>query len=78
MLKRKGLITDRTIELILSLPKRCPDYMSCFLCLNSVNPGDSVRIILDWLHPKTRFLKIPAAPYQDEGCHFKILLYRNI
>lgn len=43
-----------------------------------LDPNDPVRIILDKLHPKTRFEKIPRDPYSEEGCHFRILLYRNI
>ena len=42
-----------------------------------LNKNNPIKSILEELHPKTRGEPIPDDPYSREGCHFRILRYRN-
>ena len=41
--------------------------------------NDPIKTILEELHPSTRNQSLPPDPYpySDEGCHFRIVVYRN-
>jgi len=42
-------------------------------------PNNPISVILQQLHPSTRSNKpLPQDPYSEEGCHFRIIQYRNI
>ena len=49
-----------------SVPKVCGE----------IDNGD-IKKILEELHPKTRGELLPPDPYSEDGCHFRILRYRN-
>ena len=42
-----------------------------------LNINDPIKSILEKLHPKTRGKPLPNDPYSEEGCHFRIFVYRN-
>jgi|GEM_PF-2340804 len=42
-----------------------------------LNINDPIKSILGKLHPKTRGKPLPNDPYSEEGCHFRIFVYRN-
>jgi hypothetical protein len=46
------------------------------VCEN-LNINDPIKPILEKLHPKTRRKPLPNDPYSEEGCHFRIFVYRN-
>ena len=39
--------------------------------------GSRIRRLLEQLHPITRGKPLPLDPYSEEGCHFRILVFRN-
>jgi len=45
--------------------------------LKKLQDGDSIRTILNQLHPKTRGEPLPQDPYSEEGSLFRIILFRN-
>ena len=46
------------------------------VCEN-LNINDPIKPILEKLHPKTRRKPLPNDPYSEEGCLFRIFVYRN-
>ncbi len=45
--------------------------------LNVPGINDPIKTILEKLHPPTRNRPLPTDPYSDEGCHYRIVVYRN-
>ena len=42
-----------------------------------LNINDPIKPILEKLHPQARRKPLPNDPYSEEGCHFRIFVYRN-
>jgi hypothetical protein len=62
--------TSKTLEINteeVTIPKVC----------NKLKADDPIKSILKMLHPKTRGIPLPNDPYSEEGCHFRIFVYRN-
>jgi hypothetical protein len=45
------------------------------VCNTLIN--DPIKTILEKLHPPTYNQPLPSDPYSDEGCHYRIVVYRN-
>ncbi|MBN1763377.1 MAG: hypothetical protein JW878_09960 [Methanomicrobia archaeon] len=45
--------------------------------LNKKDPNDPIKTILENLHPPTSRQPLPSDPYSEEGCHYRIVVYRN-
>ena len=45
--------------------------------LNERDINDPIKTILEKLHPPTYQQPLPPDPYSDEGCHYRIVVYRN-
>lgn len=43
----------------------------------SLPTGDRLRVLLEVLHPDVGRPALPADPYSDEACHYRIIVYRN-
>jgi len=45
--------------------------------LNEQDINDPIKTILEKPHPPTYKPPLPPDPYSDEGCHYRIVVYRN-
>jgi hypothetical protein len=45
--------------------------------LSKKDPNDPIKTVLEKLHPLTSKPPLPSNPYSDEGCHYRIVVYRN-
>jgi hypothetical protein len=45
--------------------------------LNKNDPNDPIKTLLEKLHPPTLRQSPPSDPYSEDGCHYRIVVYRN-
>ena len=54
-----------------------PEDVSVSKVCNGLNTDEPIKLILKKLHPKTTREPLPNDPYSEDGCHFRIFVYRN-